>query len=128
MIKPFSLLEPVQVPSHLKGKILVRVAALERRASVAKRFSFGGIAIASLAAIAASVSYVSADLQTSGFLDYLSVLGSGGTGFFAYAKELALSIVETLPVMGLAAVAGALGLFGWSAARFADARKHASIA
>lgn len=128
MTNPFSRLEPVQAPAHLKGHILVRVAALERRAVVVRRFSFGGIAAASLGIIAASVSYISADLQTSGLLDYLSVLGSGGTGFFAYAKELALSIVEALPVMGLAAAFAGLGVFGWALARFAGVRKQASIA
>ncbi len=58
----------------------------------------------------------------TGFDQYLSLAFSDSSVLITYWKELSLSLVESLPLMAVMLVLGALGLFIWSSAKaFQDA-------
>jgi hypothetical protein len=105
------ILEP---PKDLFGRIMNRIRREQRLGRIKQRiviFSVG--AIASLAAVFPAFQMLKTELAASGFFTFSSLLFSDFAIVSAYWQNFALSLLESLPVMGLAAVlAAALAFFG----------------
>ncbi|MDE1875042.1 MAG: hypothetical protein KGI79_00230 [Patescibacteria group bacterium] len=118
--RPFSQLAVVSAPDTLKTKTLDRIAGFERRACRVRIAGWVALAAASIGAFAASCAYAWNAASSSGFIQYISLAFSGSTAVFSYSKDLSLSIVESLPALGIALILAA-GLVSagavWSSVR-----------
>jgi hypothetical protein len=52
-------------------------------------------------------------MNRSGFLEYFSLLTSGGVSFLTAWKELIFSLVESVPILEISAVIGIVLLFAY---------------
>ncbi len=68
--------------------------------------SLVALALASIAGLVASCIYVWDMLAASGFVQYASLIFSDGA-VLAYSKDLALTLIESLPALGIALVLSA---------------------
>jgi len=66
-----------------------------------KLWAFSSISLASLIGLIPILRSLSSDLTQSGIYDYLSLLFSNNGSISFYWRELALSIAESLPTMGI---------------------------
>ena len=116
---PFYRLSPIQAPASLRKTVYERIASFERRARAMKLSSLVGLALISLSGFVASCVYVWNTVAASGFTQYVALVFSDATAL-SYSKDLGLSILESLPALGIAAaLAAALVSVGsfWSFSR-----------
>lgn len=101
---------------ELKKNILLGIAKEElRRAKI--YFTVAATVLpASLVAVFLSGRYLINSFYESGFYNYLSLLLSGDSIVLVYWKELAHSLIETLPVFGTVIFLVALSSLIWSGA------------
>ena len=103
--KLFTNLVPPEPPAGLLDKILARIRYEERFASLKKRVAFWSLAVVgSLVAAVPAVRLLGAELAESGLPQTLYLLFSDTAAVIAYFGDFALSVVESLPVMGIAMV------------------------
>lgn len=123
------MLPGVKAPVSLRGRVLERVSRMERRAYTGKLTALIALAIASVSALIASCVYVFDAVSASGFLQYASLAFSDAS-VFAYSKDLGLSLVESLPALGVALVLSA-GLVSvgsvWSFVRAVKERERVAV-
>jgi hypothetical protein len=112
--KPFSSVVYHAAPADLKERVSAAVGSYRKRYLWKRLAVLGALEVASWAVLAFSLRTVLADFQSSGMYDYVAVLFSSGTDVFAYAKELALSMLEALPALGLAVTLAAVVAFAWT--------------
>lgn len=126
--KPFSLLASEKAPARLRLRVSAGIVRARARRSLVRRIAFGATSLVSLAAAWYSLVSLAAALKASGMYEYLSILLSVNGGFGSYAKELALSLLEALPAVALAATLAAVTLFVWSSIGFVRSSRHRRIA
>ena len=100
----FQKLQPIDPPARLYHAILAAIAMKRRRMA---RIRFGAGILTGTSAIAALLPasyYLYTSVIESGFTRYISLLGSDGDLALTYWKELALSLLESLPVIALLGV------------------------
>ena len=97
----------------LEQNIINKINKIEKRKLFVKQSIYGLVSLISFAGIIPAVSYVLKSLSTSGLYEYISLIFSN-TETLAYWKELSLSILESMPFLGLAMGLGVLGIFLWS--------------
>lgn len=122
-------MEKIQPPQDLKQNILLGIAKEEfRRAKV--YFTVAATVLpVSLVAVFLSGRYLISSFYESGFYDYFSLLFSGDSTVFAYWKELAYSLVETMPIVGTIAFLVAFSFLIWSVSNtFTNLRRFALAA
>lgn len=115
----FAQLHTVEVPHNLETTILEALVVREKRAAEIRLAFLGTISVASIFGIITSATYVSHAMATSGFISYLSLTFSDSSLLLTYWKEFALSLAETLPLVGVIGFFSAVGLFIWSTAKAA---------
>ena len=115
--KLFQNLETKTYSKELPDIIFSKIDAEIKRALQIKLVLFSTAALGSLASIITSSTYLWQSFKQSGFYDYLSLIFSDNTALLSYSKEFALTLLESLPVVGTILFLGALGLFVWSSAR-----------
>ena len=99
-------------PKELFDKIMSRIHREQKLGRIKQRiviFSFG--ALVSLAAVFPAFQILKADLAASGFFTFSSLLFSDFAIVAAYWQNFALSLLETLPVMGLILFSAAILAF-----------------
>ena len=100
----FEKLKPVDPPARLYDAILSAIAMRRRRMA---QIRFGAGILTGTSAIAALLPasyYLYTSVIESGFMRYISLLGSDGDLALTYWKEFALSLLESLPVIALLGV------------------------
>lgn len=98
--KIFQKLGQIEVPEGLGGKIMAKIEAQKIR-SAKTRFVFLAItAVASVFAAVPALQYAAREFYQSGFYQYFSLLFSDGGAVMASWKEFALSLAESLPLLG----------------------------
>lgn len=102
--KPFKSLNQAVSVVSLESRIHTRIRVLERRARIKHLVLSTASALVSVVAFAVSSYYAFNTLVSSGFGDYAGLLFTGGTTMLAYSKELLLSMLESLPALGLSLV------------------------
>lgn len=93
---------------------MVRVAALERRGAIARVSALALAAVASLSALVASCAYVWNVSASSGLGEFVALIFSDWSAALAFSKELGLSILESLPAVGIALALSAGLALAWS--------------
>ncbi|MEI7720315.1 MAG: hypothetical protein WCI89_03885 [bacterium] len=108
----------VEPRTGLCSLVLLRIAHARRSAARVRTFLLGVVALGFGTALVPIVHYTMTELYASGFYEYLSLLFSDNRFVFSSAfRELAFSLVESLPSVAILLVAGAsVGLL-WSLAR-----------
>jgi len=110
--KLFIRLEPLQAPEELFGKIMERIHRQERLAALRKRliiFSIG--LIASLAAFIPALRLMQQSLAESGFAQFFSLIFSDFGIVLTYWQNFALTLLESLPVLSVAAFLATIFIF-----------------
>ncbi len=105
-------------PSNgLESKIIMRVEAEERRqARLGAIYSWSGTAASFVLSLFIG-SYLAQSVKQSGFLGYFSLIISENVAIAGYWKELSFSLMESLPILGAAALLASLGLLIWSVSK-----------
>lgn len=96
----FDELPPKEIPPKLIEAVLFRLASAKRRALKIRVFAFGGLAGLSLVAAVPAFQYLGNEISTSGFMDYLSLLTTDTGTAIALWKQIALSLLGSLPIYG----------------------------
>lgn len=102
-----------QVSSGLEKEIINKIYKIEKRRLFIKQSLYEGLSLVSFIGIIPATAYIYNTLSTSGLFSYISLVFTNIEAL-AYWKELLLSILESLPFLGLALCLGALGIFLWS--------------
>lgn len=111
----FKSLKPLDPPSNLDQTIINQIKSLEKR--LARNWLIFQSCMSSLSLIAVgffSISVVTSFQQT-GLGQYLALSLSEGIAGLQYWRELSLLIAESTPLLGIATLLGATGIFLWSA-------------
>ena len=98
----------------MKDTIIFRIQKIERNSSIRGFIVFSSISLASLFGAFYSFSYLLNNFKESGIYSYLSLVFSENTGIVYYWKELTMSIVEALPLLGLSLFLFVIAIFVWS--------------
>jgi len=87
--------------SDLALSVWQKIAAREKRGSQIRIWSFSFLGFFSIVGLIPAISELLSDLSHSGFYDYFSLIFSSSGSLFAYWRELALSLAESLPIMSI---------------------------
>jgi hypothetical protein len=94
----------IKPPPYLYTKITTRIKLLEQR-NLQIRLAFQSIgALTSLILLIPAYQFASAEWMRSEFGNYLALLLSDGALALTYSKELALSLIESAPLLGISAL------------------------
>lgn len=85
------------VPRGLDEAIISKVQRLTKNKARRRMFGFGALSISSFAGLVTWAGYLRASLQTSGVYDYVSILASNTGSISLFWKEIAFSIIESIP-------------------------------
>ncbi|MFA5000699.1 MAG: hypothetical protein WC531_00520 [Candidatus Paceibacterota bacterium] len=97
----FNLLGPNDLPADLAGLTLARLEREQKKRARRNLLIFGAVDIFSVVGlVTAGLSLVNL-LASSSFYNYLSLLWSDSGTLALYWQELLLSLVESLPFLGL---------------------------
>jgi hypothetical protein len=100
----------------LEQEIIGKIHKLEKRKLLYKQVVYGLVSILSLLSIVPAVIYIINSFSTSSAYEYVSLIFTN-IEILSYWKELSLSILESIPFLGLAIGLGVLGIFLWSIAK-----------
>lgn len=109
-----SKLVKLEPSKGLESKILLRIAAEEKKAAKANAvYSWAGTATSLGLSIWAGI-YLAKSFKESGFWEYFSLLISENAAIAGYWKELSFSLAESMPILGMMAMLSSLALLIWS--------------
>lgn len=109
-----SKLAKLEPSKGLESKILLRIAAEEKKAAKISAVYSWGSAVASLGLSVWAGIYLAKSFKESGFWEYFSLLISENAAIAGYWKELTFSLAESLPILGTMAMLSSLALLIWS--------------
>jgi hypothetical protein len=110
--KLFSYLTPPEPPAGLFDKIMQRIYKEQRLLIIKRRIVlFSAGALGSAAAFIPVFRMVQSAFSQSGFLEFFSLLFSDSGLVITYWQNFALALMESLPVMSVAALLGTIFIF-----------------
>ncbi|OGZ06363.1 MAG: hypothetical protein A2845_01030 [Candidatus Lloydbacteria bacterium RIFCSPHIGHO2_01_FULL_49_22] len=104
----FRRLSKVRAPLGLHQSVIARIDEARLRIMRIKFALFSAFGFASGVALFALVSSTSAKMLESGFIDYASLLFSDSGAVLSYWREFSVTLVESLPLLGLTLILLAL--------------------
>jgi len=120
-------MDKLKPTKELRNNILSGIKQEERRRAKVYLFGYASVIPFSLVGVVLSIKYVSEGFYQSGFYEYFSLLLLGDSAIYAYWKELSLSLIDTVPIIGIIAFLVALGALVWSGANtFTNTRRFIS--
>ena len=102
------IFEEVTPPQTLVRSIIAQIMKRRRRDARVRLGLFAGLLVGSGTALIPALQYAADEVSRSDFYRYIALLFSNGSAVFASWREFSLLLAESLPVMGLIAVFGAL--------------------
>lgn len=118
LVQLFKQSNELAVPEGLGERVLARIAIVARAKDRFDRYAWGAFFVVSLSGFVASGVYAAERFSTSGFGSYLSLLFSDIGSFANIWKDLGLSLVESLPVLGIGIFLASVWALLWSARKF----------
>lgn len=94
---------------------MARVIAARRNRARGKIALFGAFSAGALVMLVPAINYISGAAAQSGFVEYASLLVSDGANIFRYWRELAMSLIESAPMVEFAVLAAIVLIFVYSA-------------
>ncbi len=102
----------IELPEGILDRIMARIKAEQRLLTVKRRLTIFSIGlIGSIAAFIPVFKMVQLEISNSGFLQFFSLLFSDFGTVAAYWQSFVLSLLETLPVMSVAALSAVVFVF-----------------
>lgn len=112
--KLFELSQKSELPAGLSRLVLAKIEIAQRQSTRRRLFVFGvADAILSLGVVVSCWSLINL-LTSSSFFNYLSLLWSDSLSLVPYWQEFLLSMMESLPVLGLMAFLAAMAALTFS--------------
>lgn len=102
----FEMTRPDGLKFDLMSQVIERLGQDQKRQARRNFFVFGLVDIFSAMVLVSSSFYLFKLIASSGFYNYLSLLWSDGGMISLYWHELLLSLIESLPVLGLIVLLG----------------------
>ena len=114
--------------ARITDAVMARVAKRRLSAVRISTAAHGLISLAAIIALVPAFQYAFASAAQSGFSGYLSLIASDGGSLATYWKDLGLTLVESAPIVGCAAILGVLLIFVYNARKTVGdwSRMHAS--
>jgi hypothetical protein len=113
--KLFSRFTTIEPPAGLLDKIIERIKREKHLLALKRRLVFISLgAIASLSALIPVFKLVQADINQSGFLQFLSLAFSDFGVVINYWQTFIMSLLETIPAITLAMFFSVILVFLWS--------------
>ncbi|HTY39737.1 MAG TPA: hypothetical protein VMC43_01440 [Candidatus Paceibacterota bacterium] len=109
--KLFSYIDRPVVPVGLLDKILVKIEVAEQRRARFRAVIYGILAMVGLAALIPAGWEFFAELNASGFTQFASLAFSDAGTLLVAWQDFLLSLVESFPIIGTAAVLGSVFVF-----------------
>lgn len=110
--KLFSFIDAPEPAPGLFGRVMGAIETEQRRLFLRRRLTlFSGGLLVSLIILLPSWQVVQTGLVESGFAEFISLLFSDSSLVFAYWQTFVFTLAESLPVMALAMLFGALFVF-----------------
>ena len=110
-MKEFNYIEP---PLDLEASILRKISTARTKAARIHFAFLSTISLLSLWGIFQTGISLWKSFSQTGFYDYLSLVMSDGATLTTYWKEFALSLMESLPLVGLITLFAIIAMFIWS--------------
>lgn len=88
--------------SRLSDDIWLVIKKKEENIKTFKSWGYSSLSFISLVGFVLMIFSIKEHFVSSGFLEYISLIFSGGEIIFSYWKELCLSIIETIPMTEMA--------------------------
>jgi hypothetical protein len=117
-------MDKIKPPVGLRAHILMRIGREEFRRARAYLFASATIGAAGVFGVALSVKYMLQGFNQSGFYNYFSLLISDPDIMLTYWREFVLSIVESVPFIGITVSLATVALLMFSIRIFANNMKH----
>ncbi|MDO8600802.1 MAG: hypothetical protein Q7R73_04360 [bacterium] len=116
--------ENTELPADLFERIIARIHEEERLLSLKKRLIlFSTTIFVSVGGFIPVVSILRQEFAQSGFLQFLSLMFSDFGAVMANWQDFGLALLESLPIMGMAAFLLTILVFFWSLKHFVWAVK-----
>lgn len=98
---------PPPLPRGLRSAILSRIRAAAERTRKIQQTLFGGLSLISAILLYPAALAIEAELSSSAFAPYLSLLSTDGGAVLAHWREFLLSLAGSAPVTGAVFALGA---------------------
>ncbi len=108
--------EQCLAPIGLKEQIVMRIKYLERRSLMIRLLLLAILSTSSLVAVILSFYSLGRALAKSGFFEYFSLVTDTSV-ITTYWKEVAFSLVESLPFLSIALMLAVIDIFIWSGSK-----------
>ncbi len=106
---------PRMNPPQGLGDRIVKIIRIKEIRSARMYFAWMcAAAAASFAGSLVSAIYIMDKLQTSGFVEYVSLMFSDSGAIMTYWREFTFSLVASLPLLGCVGLLAAVGALIWS--------------
>lgn len=93
---------------------MARIAARRLVRAKIAAFAHGFLILAAVISFVPAYQYVVARGASSGFFEYLSLIVSDGSAVLGYWKEFALTIAESVPLLGIGSIIGLIMVVAYS--------------
>jgi hypothetical protein len=115
--KPYSKLQTVEMPQSVQALFSVRIERARTRARRFHSIRYGAYTAISMGVCIVSAVSVSSALSQSGAYQFVSLVFNDSAAL-SYSREIFLSVLESLPVLGVASLLGTLFFSGITLPRF----------
>lgn len=114
----FSLVDHREPPGGLLNEVMTQIEAHDRRAARIRSALSGALFVAALVALVPAWHVLSTELAQSGFIQFVSLLFSDAGVLLAFWQDFVISLAESFPVVGAAAVCGSVFVLLFSVRAF----------
>lgn len=101
----------INPPQELQSKILGRISLREHRIARTKKAVMGIFSVSSLTGLVLAIRFTLDELSQSGLFHYLSLAFSDSGAMVTLWQEFALSLVDSIPIMGMILTLGSVAIF-----------------
>lgn len=119
--------QEVTLPKDLVNNIILKVDEKDRQKSKIKALGLSLVSITSFLISIPIISQIITSFTQSGFYNYLSLIISDYDVVIVYWKEITISLVESLPIIGIVSLLTVALVFAWSTIKATSEVRNAII-
>lgn len=119
--------EEMPLPINLVNKIILSVDKKVSHDSKIKALGLSFVSFISFLISIPIISQIITSFTQSGFYNYISIIFSDSDVAFIYWKEILISLIESLPVIGIASLLAIVVVFIWSTIKATSEVKNALV-
>jgi hypothetical protein len=123
----FQNLPVLEPPRGLARDVLFRIELAQRRSARIRLICTGIIACVSFIVLIPMLRYVIQGFSQSGFYEYISIIFYDGGLLVSYWKEILLSLIDSVPYLGITGVFLSVLVLLWSFGHVIRNMKNASF-